>query len=70
MPRIIIKPKDISALSIIAQNPEGNADLVKNLSASAKPIGQALTRKKRRGRRQGKAATVADSLMKWVSAEG
>lgn len=59
MRRIIIRPKDVSALSLIAQEPSSTKSLVNGLSREAKPIGVALTSRGRTGRSAGRQVEIA-----------
>jgi hypothetical protein len=73
MPRIILQPKDISALSLIAQRPTKSRALVNGLSETARPIGLALTGRAlppNGGRKSKSAIETARYLHKWGGAKG
>jgi hypothetical protein len=65
MRRIIVRPKDVSALSLIAQQPRSTKSLVKGLSLEAMPIGVALTSRHRTAGRS-QVEIAARYLRNWA----
>lgn len=69
MPRIIIHPKDVSALGLIAQQPARHEALSKNLSKDARKIAYVLGGRLRRRKRSGytrQIVATAEYLSKWA----
>src|SRR5438045_3489208 len=69
MPATIIRPKDMSALGLIAQRPSQSKSLVHSLSSNAKAVGWALTTGKQKSTSSQKVLRTAAYLRKWAGDE-